>query len=328
MGVKICLKYLKNKEVFNLKKFFSLLTCICFFALSFGCGSVSGDNLNIVTSFYPIYIMVLNLTEGVEGVSVTNMAENHTGCLHDFQLQTSDMKKIEKCNAFVINGAGMESFLDKIVATNPNIRIVDSSEGIDILEDKHTHHHNEEAEQKDDEDSEEDEGIHGNPHIWVSISNYIEQIRNICKGLASADPKNEEKYKSNADIYIKKLESLKEKMHSELDTLPNRDILTFHEAFPYFAKEFNLNVAAVINREPESEPSVKELSETINTIKELGVKSLFVEPQYPSASAEVIAKETGANIYTLDPSSSGEIFKDAYINAMEKNLEVLKEALA
>ena len=219
----------------------------------------------------------------------------------------------------------MESFLDKIVESNPNIKIIDSSNGIDILEDKYTHHHSEEAEQEDDED---DEGIHGNPHIWVSISNYIEQVKNICKGLTSVDPKNKEKYENNADIYIKKLENLKGKMHSELDTLPNRDIVTFHEAFPYFAKEFNLNVVAVINREPESEPSVKELSETINTIKELGVKSLFVEPQYPSASAETIAKETGANIYTLDPASSGEISKDAYINAMQKNLQVLKEALA
>mgnify|MGYP002472180212 CR=1 FL=1 len=88
-----------------MKKFINLFIgslCVLIFAVMSGCSSVKDKDINLVTSFYPIYIMTLNLTDGISNVSVTNMAENHTGCLHDFRLQTSDMKKIENADAFII----------------------------------------------------------------------------------------------------------------------------------------------------------------------------------------------------------------------------------
>lgn len=312
-----------------MKKFINLFIgslCVLIFAVMSGCSSVKDKDINLVTSFYPIYIMTLNLTDGISNVSVTNMAENHTGCLHDFRLQTSDMKKIEKSDAFIINGAGMESFLDKIIESNPEMTIINSSIGIDIIKSEHSHNHDENEHDDSDEDSEEK--MNQNPHIWVSISNYIKQVDNICDGLVKINPESESKYRENALIYKKKLENLRDKMHHELDTLPNKNVITFHDAFPYFAKEFNLNIPTVISSEPENEPSVKELSETINTVKKLGIKALFVEPQYSDSSAKTIAQETGASVYSLDSGSSGEISKNAYLNIMEKNLKVLKDALA
>lgn len=83
-------------------------------------------------------------------------------------------------------------------------------------------------------------------------------------------------------------------MHRELDGLPNRDIVTFHEAFPYFAEEFDLNIVEVVNREPDSQPSARELADTIRLIRETGVKSVFAEPQYSQSAAQVISKESGA----------------------------------
>ena len=102
--------------------------------------------------------------------------------------------------------------------------------------------------------------------------------------------------------------------------------MTFHEAFPYFAKEFDLNIVEVIEREPGSEPSPKELEETIKKVRELNVKALFAEPQYPAGAANTIAKESGATLYTLDPVVTGEANENsanAYIEAMKKNAEVL-----
>lgn len=315
-----------------MKKVCSLFLSFLVVMVLSGCRQQSDKRVNIVTSFYPMYIIAMNLIDGIDDVSITNMAENHTGCLHDFQLQSEDMKRIEKANAFIINGAGMESFLDKITETYPEMPVIDSSRGIDLIDDEHEHHEHHDDDDIVEEDEEHKEhGEHHeqeNPHIWVSISNYIRQVRNICDGLVLIDPENSAKYRENEKKYLQKLENLKDKMHQSLDGLPNKDIITFHEAFPYFAKEFGLNIVAVINREPESEPSVKEISETIEIVKRAGIKALFAEPQYPDTSAKAIAEETGAKIYNLDPASSGEISKDAYINAMEKNLEVLKEALA
>jgi zinc transport system substrate-binding protein len=106
--------------------------------------------------------------------------------------------------------------------------------------------------------------------------------------------------------------------------------VTFHEAFPYLAKEFKLNIVSVIEREPGTEPTPQELEDTIKQVKTLDTKVLFTEPQYSPAAAETIARETGAKIYQLDPVVTGEANEgaiDAYIDTMKKNMAVLKEAL-
>lgn len=260
----------------------------------------------VVTSFYPLYIMALNITDGVSGVQVDNMAGQQTGCLHDYQLQSQDMKNIEQADVFVINGAGMESFMNKVTSQLPKLRVINSSDGIPLLK---------------------DQTGEANPHIWVSITNSIRQVTNIAEGLAEADPANATAYRKNAEEYVAKLSILRKKMHEELSGISNRDIITFHEAFPYFAEEFNLNIVKVVNREPDSQPSARELAQTIKLVRGSGIKTIFAEPQYPKSAANIIAKESGAAVYSLDPAVTGENRKDAYLIAMENNLTVLKQAL-
>lgn len=279
----------------------------------------------IVTSFYPMYIMALNLTEGMDGVQVDNMAGQQAGCLHDYQLQSKDMKNIEQADVFVINGAGMESFMTKVTDQLPNLHVIDSSAGISLLmsgEDAHDH-----EEEGHDHDEHEHSAEDANPHIWVSISNCIQQVRNIADGLKEADPDHASAYEENAQAYIAKLSDLRGRMHAALDGLPNRDIITFHEAFPYFAEEFDLHIVKVVNREPDSQPSAKELAETIRLIESTDVKAVFAEPQYSADAAQIIAQESGVKVYILDPAVTGEDDKDAYLTAMEKNMAVLQEAL-
>ncbi|MBK5247599.1 MAG: zinc ABC transporter substrate-binding protein [Peptostreptococcaceae bacterium] len=263
----------------------------------------------VVTSFYPIYIATINVTKDIQGVETINMTKPQTGCLHDYQLTPEDLIKIEEADAFVANGAGMEAFIGDVLLHQKNLEIIDASQGIELIK---------------DESGEE------NPHVWVSITNAIIQVRNIAEQLSSIDQNHSEQYKANADAYIAKLEILKEKMHQSLKNIKNRDIITFHEAFPYFAKEFDLNIIAVIEREPGTTPSPKELEATIKMVKDSGVKALFAEPQYELKSAQIIANETGAKIYTLDPIVTGEADAgsyDEYITVMEANLKTLLEAL-
>lgn len=292
-----------------MKKAIAALLAVLLVFVTAGCARRAEQNIRfrVVTSFYPLYIMALNLTDGAGGVQVDNMAGQQAGCLHDYQLQSKDMKNIEQADVFVINGAGMENFMDKVTAQLPNLKVVDSSAGITLLRD--------------------DNGT-ANPHIWVSITNYIQQVSNMEKGLAAADPANAVLYQKNAQEYTAKLNALREKMHAELSNIKQKDIITFHEAFPYFAEEFGLNIARVVNREPDSQPSAKELAETIRLVRSVGVKAIFAEPQYPKSAADIVAHETGATVYSLDPSATGENNKNAYLDAMENNLTVLKRALA
>jgi len=153
------------------------------------------------------------------------------------------------------------------------------------------------------------------------------QARNLGKAMAEVDPRNADAYRKNTDAYAAKLEALRSKMEAALAHYRGRKIVTFHQAFPYFAEEFGLEIAAVIQREPGSAPSAKELAETIDLIKTAGVNALFSEPQYPSAAADAISRETGAKVYVLDPVVTGPDDPDAYIRTMERNLAVLTEAL-
>ena len=274
----------------------------------------SNNKLTIVTSFYPMYISTLNIVKDIPDVEVINMTAPQTGCLHDYSLSTKDLKTLSSADIFVINGAGMESFLDDVIDEYSDLKIIEASNGISLIE-----------------DTDHDEHEHDvNPHVWVSISKNIEEVSNIAKELSAFDPNHASEYEANADAYIAKLENLRTEMHAALDNVNNKDIITFHEAFPYFAEEFNLNIAGVIEVEPDSEPSAKEVENIISIINEKIIKALFTEPQYSSKIADTIAKETGASIYTLDPIVTGDANEDAYddyIVKMQENLNTLKEAL-
>ena len=295
-------------------KILSLLLLLLSIALV-GCGGANqtaekktAEPFRIVTSFYPMYVATINITDGVDGVEVYNMTKPQTGCLHDYQLMTDDMKTLEKADAFIINGAGMEDFMDKVTEQQKKLKVIDASRGIELI-------HDEEGD---------------NPHVWLSVTDAIAQTRNIADQLKEADPAHAAQYEKNAAAYIEKLTSLKSEMHAALDNVPHKDIVTFHEAFPYFAKEFNLNIIGVVEREPGTEPTPTELQETIEQVNALPSKVLFTEPQYSPAAAETIARETGAKIYTLDPVVTGEATpqaKNAYIDTMKKNMKILQEAL-
>ena len=302
----------------NIKSLLLCLTaalCLIITGCSSNADNTSSDksdnkdgSVRIVTTFYPMYIDAINIAKGIDGVTVTNMTKPQTGCLHDYQLTTEDMKTLEKADILIANGAGMESFLDKVIKEQKKLTVIDASKDMELLE----------------TDGEK------NPHLWLSVTADIQQVKNITEQLKKADPKHADAYQANADAYIQKLEALKKEMHDTLDKLPHKDIVTFHEAFPYFAKEFGLNIIAVVEREPGSEPTPSELQEVIKQIKPLSTKVLFTEPQYSPNAAQTIARETGAKIYTLDPVVTGEAnadAMDAYLVTMRKNMNTLKEAL-
>ena len=118
------------------------------------------EEMMIVTSFYPMYILTANLVKDVPGVSVVNLTENQTGCLHDYQLTTQDMRKLVNADLLIMNGGGMESFIESVVSSYPDLEMIDASQGIEMLasESEHNHDHGiseEEAHTHEDELGEE-----------------------------------------------------------------------------------------------------------------------------------------------------------------------------
>lgn len=282
-------------------------------ALMTGClpmtatSSQSADSdLKIITSFLPVYIFTANLTAGIDGISLHNLAAPDVGCLHDYTLLPGDMVKLEEADIFIYNGAGMESFLNQLADLSSDLTSIEASQGIELLP------------AAGDED---------NGHVWLSVPLAIRQVRNISAGLQLADPSHKSQYQANEAAYISRLEALDAEIRSGLTNLRHREIITFHEAFPYLAQEYGLTVVGVIEREPGAEPSASELAATIDLIKSKGIPALFAEPQYSTRVAETIAAETGAKIYILDPIVTGAADAATYEQKMRQNLAVLREAL-
>ena len=277
----------------------------------------------VVTSFYPIYILTRNLTVGIEDIQVENLAAPDTGCLHDYQLLTGDMRTLARAQALLVNGAGMESYLDTVAAQFPGLQVADASIGIPLLdglgENEHTHEEGEEGHDHED-----------NAHIWLDVKNAKAMVENLRDGLQSAFPEHKDAFAQNAAAYLARLDALDAELKAGLENLQRREIITFHEAFPYFAKAYGLHVAAVVNREPGEALSPAQLAELVQLVKTLDAPPLFTEPQYPDLAARTLAAETGAKVYELDPLVTGPMDEGAlwaYEDGMRKNMQVLRLAL-
>lgn len=277
----------------------------------------------IVTSFFPIYVFALNLTDGIDGLTVTSLTPPDAGCLHDYQLQTGDMKLLHQADVFLINGAGMEGYLSGVFEAFPELPVVDASAGVPLMESCVEHDH-------DHEEHDHDHAHEVNAHIWLDAQNAILMVQNLADGLMTRLPGHAEAIAANRDAYVARLTALDAELTAAIAPLPRKDIITFHEAFPYFAEAYGLNVAAVLNHEPEDALSPRALAELCKTVRSLGTPPLFTEPQYEDAAAWTIARETGAKVYALDPivtGPEGDVPLTWYEDAMRQNLHTLTEAL-
>ena len=297
-----------------MRKFFALVLALVFFP----CFALAQT---VVTSFYPVWIMTLNLTRGLEDhLAVRNLAAPTVGCLHDYQLQTSDMKALSDADIFLVNGAGMEAFLPEITQAFPDLLVVEASDGIELLEDGSAL-----------EILEAEETGEVNAHIWLDPLRAVRMAENLAAGLIRVFPEDEPVISENLADYSARLTDLDEKLRESLQDLPRRDIVTFHEAFPYFASAYNLNVVAVVNKEPGEVLTPSQLADLCQEIVRLGNPPLFVEPQYTDLSAQTLANETGSAVWTLDPIVTGpdqDVPFDYYETVMLQNMNTLIEALS
>lgn len=283
---------------------FGLIVIFMLLVLS-GCTVQKSDNQNykIVTSFYPIYIMTLNITDGAQNVELINMTDQNTGCIHDYVLSTNDMKKIEKADLFIENGLGLENFTEKIKEIYSDINILNSSKNVsNIIND-------------------EDET---NPHIWTSIENYISQIEYISKALIHNNPQNAKIYEENTKEYILKLNELNEEYKKELKILSGKKALCLNEAIEYIAKDLNMEVISIHTDHDESTISAESLKSIISKMKNENIKIILIGKDDNKKNAELIANETDSVIYDINTSLNGENDKDSYINDLKENIDILK----
>lgn len=303
----------------KIKRLFCVLLSLILLTACTPTSQTEDGKVRVVASFAPIYAITLTVAQGSEGVAVDCMAASSAGCLHDYQLTTSDMQAVDAAELFLIGGAGMEaSFLDKITEQYPELPVVDSSAGVPTLAEDCAHEH-------DHDHAHEGEAV--NAHLWLSCDNAALIAQNIASALSEADPANAALYEKNAADFGEALAVLKAEYAPVFEAAQHKKIITFHEAFAYLAAEFGIEVSAVIESEPGSAPDPRTLSDLIDHAASGDVAAIFTEPQYPDDTARVISEETGVPVRSLDPIVTGEMDADSFVTAMQANLQILSDAV-
>lgn len=305
------------------KKLISLLLMLSF--LLTACGAEpdtteNGEKLTVVTSFYPVYLLAQAVIEGAEGVELKNMAQPQTGCLHDYELTISDMKLLEGADVLIINGGGMESFLEQAVERYPDLQVVDTSVGIALLEEEEHHHH--------EEETAEEHAAHGdhegNPHIWLSPARAAEQVEHISAALCELDGAEKEIFEKNAENFRTEAEALLEQAVA-IGIPEGEHSAVFHEGFAYFAELFRMeNVFSVFADEYQM-PSAKELTEAAEEAKGHGIRFFLTADDSGRIYGETLAAEVDEEIVLLDPLTTAEEETLSYIERMEKNIEAVEK---
>lgn len=278
-------------------------------------------DLRVVTSFYPVYVAALNLTDGVEGVAVESLTQPQTGCLHDFQLSPENMIALTGADLLLINGAGAESFLDQVVAQLPELPIVDASAGIELLPAGHEHDHGGEPE-------DEDEHAFYNEHIWASPQRYRRQVENLRDGLMRLDPAHAAAYEANAAAYLARVSEVEDRLRRAVEAAPTKICITFHDSLQYFARDLGLTPAAALTIGEEAGVSAADLAAAQQAATAARKVLLLYDSQYPVEYAYVGEGASWCRTLDLDMGVAGEADKDAWLRAMEGNALALEAAFA
>ncbi len=273
-----------------------------------GC-TAPAEPAQIAATTLPVYEFTCRLVEGTD-ITVTRLVTESVSCLHDYSLNVNQVKAVEAAQAIVISGAGLEDFMADLLTGRS---CIDASAGIPLLECAAEHGHEHEHEHSHEEDA----------HIWLSPANAKIMVQNICDGLCAQYPDSANIFQTNLVSLLADLDDLQRYADEQLASLSCRELVTFHDGFGYFAQGFGLTILEAVEEESGSEASAQELKHLIGVVREHGLPAIFIEDNGSVSAAQVISRETGAGVFTLDMAMAG----DSYFTAMYRNIDTVKEAL-
>ena len=203
---------------------------------------------------------------------------------HTYEVTPDQMTQLSNARMYAKVGSPVEfelAWMDKLIAVNKSMLVVDCSWGIDLTESQDP----------------DEPGL--DPHIWLSVKNAKIMVQNICDGLVQVDAANKAYYEENCAAYSEELTKLDGDLTEDLSSVKNRSFIVFHPAFGYFARDYDLKQIGV-EREGK-EPDADYIVRLIEEAKEQDIRVVFVSPQYSTKSAESIAKEIGGQVVIIDP---------------------------
>lgn len=290
------------------------------------CGAEAGDeaDLTVVASSYPVAFV----SERVAGdLAAVNVLSRPGTDAHDLELTPQQIASVQDAD-LVVYQSGFQAAVDDAVAAAERdpATVVDSAEGIELIEDG-DHDHGDDHGHDHGDESDHDHGP-GDPHLWLDPANMVQLTRDVESALATADPDNAETYAANAESLIEELETLDADFTAGVATCERREIVVSHAAFGYLARAYDLEQIAVNGIDPSNEPSAAQLAQISDLVQEEGITTVFTERLVSSAVADTVAREAGVETAVLDPIEglTDETADEDYISLMRANLEAITQA--
>lgn len=265
-----------------MKKFLLIFSIISIVFIGFGA--------KYTASIYPYYLVLKEIKAPNDTIQVL-IPEGKSP--HTYSLTPSDVKNIYDSNLLVVNGLDAEIFLKNLDHSKINIFTAGEIVAHEALEKTEENENN----NSEDTDGHSHSGL--NPHVWtnpVFVYKYI--IPELTKKMIEISPENRDEYLKNSKNLISKLENIdKNFKKNKLEGA----VFTFHDSFHYYAQQYGIKIAGVVQSSPGKNPSPKELGDLISKAKENNVKVIFIEPQMSDKAAKIIANNLNIKIAIIDP---------------------------
>ncbi len=209
-----------------------------------------------------------------------------------FEPSPKQLKEVEKSEIYFKIGFPFEKvFMEALNENKKNIKIVDTTKGVNFI--KTAHMHNEDNEQiKYNEESGKD------PHIWISLNEVKTQLKNIKEGLEEIDSESKEFYNDNYEKFIKEIDDIDTDIKNFFNNTDKKTFLIYHPALSYFARDYGLNQIAI--EKDGKEPSPRNIKEIIDIAKKENIKKILVQKESSSHNAEAVAREIEGEVILID----------------------------
>jgi manganese/iron transport system substrate-binding protein len=264
-----------------------VLLALALSGLAVACGGNSGDKttggqVRVVTSLELFADFIRHV--GGDRVQVTALIPGNADP-HTYEPVPSQVAKVTKADLVMINGLGLEKTLSGLIENNVHggVSIIKMADGLPVLA------------------GNPNEGETGNPHLWLNVQYAMRYVEKIRDALVEVDPEGTAIYQANAAAYLEELDALDKETAAAIESIPpeRRKLVTFHDAFPYFAERYGLDIVGVVVESPGREPSARELANLTDKIRSQQVRTVFDEPEYNASMLEMAAKEAGVQMKTL-----------------------------
>jgi ABC-type Zn uptake system ZnuABC Zn-binding protein ZnuA len=276
-----------------------------------GSNSPAPDALKVVATTTVLADMVAQV--GGPNVAVTSIVPKG-GVVETFDPSPRDVAAVSDANLIVMNGLGLDAWLEPVIesaATDvPVVRLAEGLPGVDYVA------------------GEDNEAY--NPHLWLDVTYAEKYATRIAEALATADPAKAAEFRAGGHAYAARLAALDAQVRAQIATIPeaNRKLVSFHEAFPYFAKAYGLEIVGSVVNVPGQDPSAGEVAALIDAIKRSGARAVFTEAGFNPDLSKSIADEAGVKVESnLYNDSLGDPPVDTYEGLIRWDVDKIVAAL-